>query len=176
MRAILHISGLGANNGSKTENLKICDRVKLSAFKMISWSQLYLILVSFRPIFLLWGLRWAVLRAWTQNHPSSCWYMPRPSPQPIGEHRVIEIERTDPPPPPLKIPIQGITWSFDILETLKISQICLLSSDKFMTFDVKAKKLLNHNAFLRRLKNMVNFPENSLQKYFLILTENHTSE
>ena len=31
--------------------------------------------------------------------PYNCWYMSRPSPQPIGQNRVFEIERPEPLPP-----------------------------------------------------------------------------
>ena len=46
--------------------------------------------------------------------PSSCWYMPRPSPQPIGQNRVFEIERPKPSLPPLKGIIIYQFWAFGI--------------------------------------------------------------
>ena len=35
-----------------------------------------------------------------QKPPSSCWYMSKPSPQPIGQNRVFKLEM---PGPPLKM-------------------------------------------------------------------------
>ena len=67
----------------------------------------YLIFLSFLFLthFLLRGLRWAVLRAWTQNHPKVVGtYAQAITPQPIGQNRVFKFER----PrllPPLKIMI-----------------------------------------------------------------------
>ena len=44
---------------------------------------------------LLRGLRWAVLRAWIQNHPKVVGTCTGHHPQPIGQNRVFEIERPE---------------------------------------------------------------------------------
>ena len=66
---------------------------------MVLKAKLYQIFLSFRFLthFLLQGLRWAVLRAWTQNHPKVVGTCPGHHPQPIGRNRVFEIERPEPP-------------------------------------------------------------------------------
>ena len=75
---------------------------------MVLTAKLYQIVLSFRFLIhsLLQGLRWAVLRAWTQNHPKVIGTCPGDHPQPIGRNRVFEIER---PQPPLKLFIAFIT-------------------------------------------------------------------
>ena len=64
---------------------------------MVLKAKLFHIFLSFRILThsLLRGLRWAVLRAWTQNHPKVIG--PGHHPQPIGRNRVFEIERPEPP-------------------------------------------------------------------------------
>ena len=66
---------------------------------MVLTAKLYQIVLSFRFLThsLLRGLRWAVLRAWTQNHPKVVGTCPGHHPQPIGRNRVFEIERPEPP-------------------------------------------------------------------------------
>ena len=46
---------------------------------------------------MLRGLRWAVLREWTQNHPKVVGTYPGHHPQPISQNHVFEIERLEPP-------------------------------------------------------------------------------
>ena len=67
---------------------------------MVLKAKLYQIFLSFLFLThsLLRGLKWAVLHAWTQNHPKvvgTC-----PGHQPIGQNRVFEIERPESFPPP----------------------------------------------------------------------------
>ena len=66
---------------------------------MVLTAKLYQIVLSFRFLThsLLRGLRWAVLRAWTQNHPKVVGTCPGHHPQPIGRNRAFEIERPEPP-------------------------------------------------------------------------------
>ena len=68
---------------------------------------------------LLRGFRWAVLRAWTQNHPKVVGICPSHHPQPIGQNRVFKIERPGPrpPTPPLNITTRQ---SYDVKCKLKL--------------------------------------------------------
>ena len=77
---------------------------------MVVKAKLYHIFVSFRFLThtLLRGLRWAVLHAWTQKHFKVVGTCPGHHPQPIGRNRVIEIERPEPPAPPLRYVIGSI--------------------------------------------------------------------
>ena len=66
---------------------------------MVLTAKLYQIVLSFRFLThsLLRGLRWAVFRAWTQNHPKVVGTCPGHHPQPKCRNRVFEIERPEPP-------------------------------------------------------------------------------
>ena len=70
-------------------------------------AKLYYIFLSFRflPLFLLRGLTWVVLRAWSQNHPQVVGTCPGHHPQPIAQNRVFKIEK---PKPPLTLGQNGI--------------------------------------------------------------------
>ena len=69
------------------------------------WPSVNLSSISLRLVFGFWpfflrGLKWAALRAWTQNHPQiivgTC---PGHHPQPIAQNHVFKkVEGLDPPP------------------------------------------------------------------------------
>ena len=81
--------------------LFIIDTFPFETNRMVLKAKLYQIFFRFLTHSLLRGLKWAVLRAWTQNHPKIVGTCPGHHPQPIGRNRVFEIER--PEPPPLKV-------------------------------------------------------------------------
>ena len=90
---------------------------------MVLKAKLYHIFLSFRILThsFLRGLRWAILRAWTQNHPRVVGTCPGHHPQIIGRYRVFEIER---PEPPRKGEIE-----FPVLKNFMGGGDCLISYD-----------------------------------------------
>ena len=66
---------------------------------MVIKAKLYLFWFRFWFLgpFLLQGLTWAVLRAWTQNHPQNVGTCPGPRIQPLAQNRVFQVERGEPP-------------------------------------------------------------------------------
>ena len=62
---------------------------------------------------MLRGLTWAVLRAWTQNHPPVVGTCPGRHPRPIAQNRVFKI---DMPGPPTLIPLKIINFPRSRLE------------------------------------------------------------
>ena len=72
--------------------------------RIVSVTKLYTILLSFKFLthFLLWGLQWAVLRAWTQNHPQVVGTCPGHHPNPYVKIVVSNLKGLGPGPPLMK--------------------------------------------------------------------------